>query len=85
MAARGDEGCRGGYCEGVGAPGGAGVGAEEVEGGPGRQEGGAGTALLEGEVEEGRVCLGGRTEGMAVGIVDGGLMGAEGGGGNEDA
>ena len=52
---------------------------------PVRQEGGAGTALLEGEVEEGRVCPGGQTEGMAVGVVDGGMMGAEGGGGDEDA
>ena len=80
-AAWGDEGRRGGYCEGVGAPRGAEVSAEEVEGGPVRQEGGAGTALLEGEVEEGRVSPGGQTEGVAVSIVDGDLMGAEGGGG----
>ena len=80
-AAWGDEGRRGGYCEGVGAPRGAEVSAEEVEGGPLRQEGGAGTALLEGEVEEGRVSPGGQTEGVAVCIVDGDLMGAEGGGG----
>ena len=33
-AAWGDEGRRGGYREGVGAPGGAEVGAKEVEGGP---------------------------------------------------
>ena len=33
-AAWGDEGRRGGYCEGVGAPRGAEVSAEEVEGGP---------------------------------------------------
>ena len=84
-AARGDEGCGGGFREVVGAPGVAEVGSEEVEGGPVRQEGGAGTALLEGVVEDGRVCPGGQTEGMAVGVVDGGLMGAEGGGGNEDA
>ena len=36
-------------------------------------------------MEEGRVCLGGQTEGVAVCIVDGDLMGAEGGGGDEDA
>ena len=84
-AAWGDEGRRGGHREGVGAPGGAEVGAEEVEGGPVRQEGGAGTALLEGEVEEGRVCPGGQTEGVALCVVDGGLMRAGGGGGNEDA
>ena len=41
--------------------------------------------MLEGEVEEGRVCPGGQTEGVAVCMVDGGLMGAEGGGGDEDA
>ena len=80
-AAWGDEGRRGGHREGVGGPGGTEVGSEEVEGGPVRQEGGAGTAPLEGEVEEGRVCAGGQTEGMVVGVVDGGLMGAEGGGG----
>ena len=84
-AAWGDEGRRGGYCEGVGAPGGAEVSAEEVEGGPVRQESGAGTALLEREVEEGRVSPGGQTEGVAVCIVDGDLVGAEGGGGGEDA
>ena len=84
-AAWGDEGRRGVYCEGVGAPRGAEVSAEEVEGGPVRQEGGAGTALLEGEVEEGRVSPGGQTEGVAVCIVDGDLMGAEGGGGDEYA
>ena len=33
-AAWGDEGRRGGYCEGLGAPRSAEVGAEEVEGGP---------------------------------------------------
>ena len=80
-AAWGDEGRRGGHREGVGALGGAEVGSEEVEGGPVRQEGGAGAALLEGEVEEGRVCPGGQTEGVAVCVVDGGLMGAEGRGG----
>ena len=80
-AAWGNEGRRGGYREGVGAPRGAEVSAEEVEGGPVRQEGGAGTALREGEVEEGRVSPGGQTEGVAVCIVDGDLMGAEGGGG----
>ena len=84
-AAWGDEGRCGGYREGVGAPRGAEVSAEEVEGGPVRQEGGAGTALLEGEVEEGRVSPGGQTEGVAVCIVDGDLMGAEGGGGDEYA
>ena len=84
-AAWGDEGRRGGYCEGVRAPRGAEVSAEEVEGGPVREEGGARTALLEGEVEEGRVCRGGQTEGVAVCIVDGGLMRVEGGGGDEDA
>ena len=42
--ARGDEGCRGGYGEGVGAPGGTQVGVEEVEGGPVCQERGAGAA-----------------------------------------
>ena len=84
-AAWGDKGRRGGYCEGVGAPRGAEVSAEEVEGSPVRQEGGAGTALLEGEVEEGRMSPGGQTEGVAVCIVDGNLMGAEGGGGDEDA
>ena len=36
-------------------------------------------------MEEGRVSPGGQTEGVAVCIVDGGLMGAEGGGGDEDA
>ena len=36
-------------------------------------------------MEKGRVCPGGQTEGVAVCIVDGGLMGAEGGGGEEDA
>ena len=36
-------------------------------------------------MEEGRVCPGGQTEGVAVCIVDGGLMGAEGGGADEDA
>ena len=36
-------------------------------------------------MEEGRVCPGGQTEGVAVCIVDGGLMGAEGGAGDEDA
>ena len=36
-------------------------------------------------MEEGRVCPGGQAEGVAVCIVDGGLMGAEGEGGNEDA
>ena len=36
-------------------------------------------------MEEGRVRPGGQTEGVAVCIVDGGLMGAEGGGGDEDA
>ena len=84
-AAWGDAGRRGGYCEGVGAPRGAKVSAEEVEGCPVRQGGGAGTALLEGEVEEGRVSPGGQTEGVAVCIVDGDLMGAEGEGGDEDA
>ena len=36
-------------------------------------------------MEEGRVCPGGQTEGLAVCIVDGGLTRAEGGGGGEDA
>ena len=36
-------------------------------------------------MEEGRVSPGGQTEGVAVCIVDGGLMGAEGGVGDEDA
>ena len=72
-----DGGRCGCYCEGVGAPRGAEVSAEEVEGGPVRQEGGAGTALLEGEVEEGPVSPGGQTEGVAVCIVDGDPMGAE--------
>ena len=55
-SAWGDEGRRRGHCEGVGAPRGPEVSPEEVEGGPVRQEGGAGTALLDGEVEE---CRGG--------------------------
>ena len=57
-AGTGDEGRRRGHGEGVGAPGGLQVIAEEVEGGPVLQEGGAGTAMLDGEVEEGRVCPG---------------------------
>ena len=84
-AAGGDEGRRRGHREGVGAPGGPEVGPAEVEGDPVRQEGGAGTALLEGEVEEGRVCPRGQAEGVAVCVVDGGLLGWEGGGGDEDA
>ena len=36
-------------------------------------------------MEEGRVCPGGQAECVAVCIVDGGLMGAGGEGGNEDA
>ena len=80
-AAWGDDRRRGGYSEGVGAPRREEVSAEEVEGGPVRQEGGAGTALLEGEVEEGRVSPGVQKEGVAVCIVDGDLIGAEGGGG----
>ena len=83
--ARGDEGRRCGHREGVGALGGPEVSPEEVEGGPVRQEGGAGSALLEGELEEGRVCPRGQAEGVAVCVVDGGLVGAEGEGGDEDA
>ena len=64
-AAWGDEGRRGGYCEGVGAPRGAEVGAEEVEGGPvlstpggGRRDrpagGGGGGRLSESRGADGR-------------------------------
>ena len=69
----------------LGAPRGAEVSAEEVLGGLVCSEGGAWTPLLEGEVEEGRVCPGGKTKGVAVCLVVGGLMGADGGGGDEDA
>ena len=36
-------------------------------------------------MEEGLVCPRGEAEGVAVCVVDGGLVGAEGGGGDEDA
>ena len=81
----GDEGRRCGHREGVGAPGGPEVCPEEFEGGPIRQEGGAGTALLDVEVEDGHVGPGRQAEGLAVCVVDGGLLGAEGGRGDEDA